>query len=941
MPTARASAAPAALRSGAGLSIRGTVVDSRGAPVAGVYVSASSPEPGQTLSELPCPEGSQEDYEDPRDPRIRDRKLPMCMNKASHLVMELVGAREGEAPIQAETTTGADGTFVLEGLPAGPQALWALGEHGAMAHSGIPAGSEGVELVLDEGFLLSSTVMGEGAPLAGASVTLLSIEPTRFFDTTTGTDGTFRFGPLPRGSYFVFAAKDGWLPALTPFDSEGVTLHRPSRLSGRVLSNGAPVPGAEVLMAPGEAIPGDDARRLTADAEGRFSVVLPAIAHTFSASLDGRYALAQVAAGTAWPEVVLELGSAPCVEGTVSDDSGRPVAGASVLMYPPRTYDTKLRTVTGADGHYRLGPVEPGTWALTAEAPGYLDLPQAEELELGPGSGRVDLTLERAVSVTGRVTDAEGRPLAGIQLEFVRPLAYDSVDLDEPQEGTWTDEDGRFVVDAPEPGDYRIDVLYAPLLEASFPVRAPSRDVHLTLRPGASVEGTVVDARGLPLEGFYVEPQDPEGEEDLELRRGAHTDAKGRFHLRGVKPGRYLLLASRETSGLTLRASLLVELAEGVRTDVELRMAPERMLSGVVVDGSGQPVEGAFVRVRPPQADAPVWKREGRHGRHGPPKGVETGPDGRFTLRGLTEAEYDVSAWKPGHLLAPERSTGGTPRAEGHLLRIGADTAEVRLVLARKDHIVGRLVDPGGAPVTSFQVNRLPVEDPGGAFAVPRDAMGDEPLVFEADGLSPRVLRRESREGSDGDLDLGVVRMSRGRKLRGRVVDAETSEPVSDASLLPHTRPTGPEGRSLSLLPIGTAEDGTFEIPALDLEAFTLTVSAPEYREQQLTLAPEQEEVTVRLDPGARVEVTVKDRQGRPRAASVEFDTENGPGASAIAHKGRLVLRGLEPGLYTVRLEPESPLVHRFPTFLPQRVTVPASGHVQVHFQEQEAGAAR
>lgn len=934
----RASTATAPQRASAGLRIRGTVVDTHDTPVAGVRVSASWPEPGQTLSELPCPEGLLETYEDPRDPSTRGQTLGQCMGHVTDLVLELVGAREGEAPVYAEATTGADGTFLLEALPEGPLALWALGEQGAVMRAGIRAGAEDVKLVLAEGLTLEGTVVGEGAPLAGATVTVLSTFHTRFFDTTTGADGHFRVGPLPSSRYLLFVAKDGWFPALAPQEAafREVTLHRPGRLSGQVRSGGVPVPGTEVRVAPGKAIPVDTARRITADAEGRFSLVLPEGPYTLSAAREGRYALAHVTAGARAPEVVLELGSALHVEGTVSDDAGRPVAGARVVLFCTEDSSQGRQAVTDANGHYRLGPVEPGPASLTVEASGYLDLARPEPLTLTAAMEPVDFTLTRAATVTGRVTDAAGQRLPGLSLTFVRPGSADAPEDFAPQEGTWTDEDGRFVLDAEAPGDYLIQVDDKAFVDASFPVRAPSTDVHLTLRTGAAVEGTVVDSQGLPLKEFRVELQDPEGRKVLYLGRTRYTDAQGGFLIQGVEPGRYLLLASNETRGLARRAWSVVELIDGERARVQLRMAPERTLSGLVVDGQGRPVEGAYVRARTPLEDMPLWKREGRTSHHGAPLGIETDRDGRFTLRDLTEAAYDVRVMKDGYSLDAARSTGVQERGMAPWFRVGADTAAVRVVLTRQAHVVGRLVDPAGAPVRSFRVNGRIAKSEDGSFAVPPEDLENALLVFEADDLTPLVHQVTPRAGG-ADLDLGVLRMGRGHTVRGRVVDAETSRPLPSVTLMLAAHGRGRESVSLSTWRAG--EDGTFELANMDPEAFTLTAVHAGYRKQHVTVDPGQEELTVRMNPGARVEVTVKDRQGRPRAARVEFEREDGSSEVGLAEQGRLVQRGLEPGPCTVRVESHDARKGRVLVFPPQHVQVPASGTLQLLFQEQEGSA--
>lgn len=933
----RAATASTAQRPNAGLRIRGTVVDVHGTPVAGARVSASWPEPGQTLSELLCPEEVATRLFASDGSALNTFLLPDCLLEASDVALELVAAREGEAPVYAETTTGADGAFLLEALPEGPLALWALGEHGAAMRPGIPAGAEGVQLVLEEGLVMGGTVVGEDATVPGATVTLFSARHTRFFDTTTDAEGHFRVGPLPQGSYFAAVFKDGWHPALEVIDTgdQQLTLRRAGRLSVQVRSGGVPVPGLRVRMAPCDCVPGDSARSLTTDAQGRFSLVLPTGLQSLSASHEGRYALAHVTVGNTPADVVLELGSAMHVEGTVSDDSGHPVAGARLELTTNRAHTTEVSATTGADGRYRAGPVEPGVWSFTVTAPGYLDSVGDLERQLDVTTGPVDITLTRAASVVGVVTDAEGQPVAGLQLTLVRPGPPDDPDATDHQDSAETDAEGHFTLDAEEPGDYRIDLDDAPFLQESFPVRAPSSDVHLTPRRGASVEGTVVDSSGLPLQDFTVELQPPEGRETLRLRRSDTTDVQGHFLLQGVPPGRYLLLASDNAMDLTHRTWRNVELRDGERTQVQLRMEPERTLSVHVVDGAGRPVEDVFVRAFPPQEDTPAWKREGRGSHHGAPAGVRTEADGRVTLRGLTEATYDVLAQKSGYTLDTGRSTGGAAGEDGDTLRVGSGTAEVHVVLKREAHVIGRLVDPDGAPVREFRVNGLPREDADGAFELSLvDA--DKQLVLQAEGLAP-LLRKVEPRAAGADVDLGVLRMSRGRPLHGRVVDAETSEPLASALLMLSTR-KDEDTYATGITYASARPDGTFSLGNVDLGSFTLTASYPGYLDQQHAVGPEQEELTIRLDAGAHVEVTVKDREGLLLDTCVAFHGPVGYGRMGCTEKGWLVQRGLAPGPYTVQPEPRSDRDRRFPVFLPQSVVVPASGRLQLRFEPQEGG---
>jgi hypothetical protein len=817
-----------------------------GRPVAGVRVSASWPEPGETLSERPCPPEAQRPD--------GTRTLSGCFDEALPLVLELASARQGESPVHAETSTAADGTFTLEGLPEGPVDLWALGAQGAAMRPGIPAGSESVELVLEDSGLLEGTVRGDGAPLAGVRVTALSTLRTRFFDATTDADGRYRIGPLPRGLYGLLFAKDGWRPEVLPRDyverrvEKNQTLQRPRTLTGRVLSpSGSPAPGVPVRVGPGEELPGDGSRTVATDAQGRFTLVLTPERHTLTVSREGQSALARVEPGTQPPpEVVLKLGSALQAHGRVLDDARRPVAGARVKLLPLAYNDGLGEAVTDAEGRYTLGPVEPGTWRFNVEVPGYQDVEDAKHA-LTAGMGPLDFTLARVPTVEGRLTDASGQPLPRIRLWLARPgTKEDPVDI-VMSEG-WTDEEGRFVLDAPTPGDYLIEARERRYRHVSLAVRAPSRDVHVTLRPGASVMGALVDSRGLPLEAFSVtlvrRDTDSESRDDV-------TDARGRFSVQGLEPGAYGLVASRVTDSVQRQVWRELELAEGAQVELEVRLPEEYTLSGLVVDTQGRPPPVAWVRATLPEEDVPEW-RQGLSGcGMGAPEGVPTDKDGRFTLRGLTAPQYHLRAQGPGYTFLPERSAGGTPREAEDALLARADAAGVRLVMRREPHLTGRVVGPDGAPLSQLQVNERHQETPGGRFALAFTSKeGAEELVLKARGMATRALIVEPRGGAD--VDLGEVRLERGRTVRGRVLDARTSQPVSGAVLqLSPSESTSPQDlESLINRTVYARDDGIFEVSALSARAYTLEVTeAPGYRPVSVRVEAQQQEVTLRLEP--------------------------------------------------------------------------------------------
>jgi protocatechuate 3,4-dioxygenase beta subunit len=818
------------------------VVDVQGRPVAAVRVSASWPEPGETLSELPCPPEALSLDALSHAPW----RMPDCIDEAEALVLELAGARQGEAPVHAEATTAADGTFTLEGLPDGPLTLWALGETGAAMRSGIPAGTDGVELVLEEGHTLTGAVHGEGAPLAGVRVTAVSVQHTRFFDTATGVDGDYRAGPLPPGSYVLLLIKEGWLPAMLPSGltrlghAGKVTLHRPRTLTGRVLSSGAPAPGVQVRVGAGSALPGPSSRTVTADAQGRFTLLLPPGAHTLSAASEGRSALARVELGAGPPpEVVLELGSALQLSGHVLDERRRPVAGARLELRHPADASQQWAAVTDAEGRYAFGPLEPGDWELGIQARRYLDVP-VETYTLPPDMGPLDFTLVRLPSVEGRVTDTTGRPLPRIELRLMTLDAEDAVVSQD-----WTDDEGRFVLDAEGPGAFHIEVEDERYLRDSFPVRVPARNVHLTLRSGASLLGTLVDARGLPLEGFQVKALSMAPEEDPRAP-AAVTDARGRFCFQGLKPGAYRLGAARPSEGVERKAWREVELREEAPLEVELRLPEEHTLSGEVVDTQGRPLPGARVGAWMTPEDEPESLR-GLGGGAPLPGGVPTDSAGRFTLRHLTVSRYDVWAQAEGHTFLPERSAGGAARKRS-LRVLTKDAAGVRLVLKREPRLVGRAVGPDGAPLPIFGVNGQTQVSPEGRFsAMFRSESAAESFVFSTEGLG--ALVRDVQPLPGGDVDVGEVRLERGRVLVGRVVDERTERPLPNAllTLTAEAAADAPGGK------VRTDAEGIFQMTGLAAVPYTVEViEAPGYRPLRVRVGTHrQQPVTLHLEPAA------------------------------------------------------------------------------------------
>ena len=189
----------------AGLAIRGRVMDSTGAPAAGVRVRA----------------------------RNTDRRPPS-------------GVRQGSA------RTARDGTFVVPDLPAGSFDLETTSsDHPRGTFAGAVPGGPPVEIRLPEGVRISGRVTDpSGSPLAGVRLQARGESGTSGA-ATSAADGTFEIRNLPPGSYSLQARSTapGWTDARVDGVEGGtrgveIRLAKSLGISGRVLGpDGGPAPG--------------------------------------------------------------------------------------------------------------------------------------------------------------------------------------------------------------------------------------------------------------------------------------------------------------------------------------------------------------------------------------------------------------------------------------------------------------------------------------------------------------------------------------------------------------------------------------------------------------------------------------------------------------------------------------------------------------------------
>ena len=145
-----------------------------------------------------------------------------------------------------------------------------------------------------------------------------------------------------------------------------------------------------------------------------------------------------------------------------------------------------------------------------------------------------------------------------------------------------TDAEGRFVILGVGSGRWRMQATHTDHLPAT------EREIELNdgfeadldefrLAPAAAISGQVRDGQGLPVAGAWLslEASAPGQSDDESLAGSAEdllsttSDAEGRFHFSGLRPGTYTLECEGEAGSARLEA---LPLAEGKNDSLAIRL---------------------------------------------------------------------------------------------------------------------------------------------------------------------------------------------------------------------------------------------------------------------------------------------------------------------------------------------------------------------------------
>lgn len=420
-----------------------------------------------------------------------------------------------------------------------------------------------------------------------------------------------------------------------------------------------------------------------------------------------------------------------------------------------------------------------------------LEEPSAPEQSLG------SYALLPGASVSGRVVDADGAPLAGVrvvpsgQVIDAKSVGYERflTALHTELFSSLTDDSGRYSLSGVWPGSLNL-VCRRPGYLSAWPDRidvglaAQVEVPDVTLILGGELWGQVRDGAGNFVAGAELVGTGREitysGESDVVTTIGEDadrvplqqmiatrnryprttSDADGRFHL-GELDGLNLKLF---VSAFGFEPRRVDDLTPGTR-DIEVVLEPESTLLVEVVDArTGQPLTGAqAVAHRIAGEDLELVELS-----------VEpsSDPTASLLVHGVGFVGTALDVWAPGHARAESTAPGVPARSQGrHVVRLEPEAS-----------ISGTVRDASGEPVAGASAELQTVDryrltaratstGSDGRFSFPNLDTGKWELLVNCRGrASARVRALETKRGAAID-DLEIV-LAKGASIRGVIRDS-------------------------------------------------------------------------------------------------------------------------------------------------------------------------
>lgn len=533
------------------------------------------------------------------------------------------------------------------------------------------------------------------------------------------------------------------------------------------------------------------------------------------------------------------------IEGLVTKEPGsEPVKKALIeLIAENQTEGGDYTAVSGSDGGFRIEGILPGRYHLFAERTGLLEVDKhrmradGRVLTLSAGQEVRDLQirLQAAAVVRGRVTDEDGDPLANAQVSVLRQTFVSGRSKLEQAGGERTNDLGEYRVAGLAAGNYYVSVSPPPdfksLIEAAgvatnaesraandkpaptsyqttyypgTPDRSQAAPVELhagdefpvnfslTPSPSLSIRGSVVNLPPRSSAAIMLQSRDF----SLVLN-GAEMHPDGSFVIRDVAPGSYTILATVENASVPMMARQALQIVSNSVDDLRLAPLPGGWIHGRLRlesknGGRFDPTQ-IFLQLRSSDGDDEALS--GFSMGDGFSHLAHVGADGSFEWKSVPPGNYYVQLAGEGGTkgdLFLKSALAGSRDVDEAGVGVSGGSVSLELVASANGGVVeGIAVDAKGEPVANAVIVAVPepklrgrvehyrktVSDQSGRFALHAIVPGDYTLLAweSVDGeayYNPEFLKNYEGQGS-------ALRIAEGdrKSLRLEVIPESEEQP--------------------------------------------------------------------------------------------------------------------------------------------------------------------
>lgn len=395
----------------------------------------------------------------------------------------------------------------------------------------------------------------------------------------------------------------------------------------------------------------------------------------------------------------------------VNSVTGDPIARVHVSVRGNSEKPQLYGAVTTAEGKFSIASLPAGEYSIETERAGYVmarnygfgENPNAVQLASGEKKD-TKLTLVPGGSISGRVLDSTGEPMADIPVQA---------------EGGWraaqftiTDDSGHFRLSGLLPGTYRV---HASPVQIPMPPEKRTdgtQEIHysatyypgsltakgaarVSVNPGAEANGIDIRLVRTPIirvSGQLVGFPNPE-DANVDIRSGGQSSQgpikpDGSFEMWRLDPGKYQIVAR---AGPLVSAPVEVEIAGANIDSIILRAVPSADISGAVTyeeESAKPPKTGRLVLTE-------LGPEPGQYG-------AEIDADGSFRLEKVPPGRYLATfSWQTAYV---KSISLGPARMDGRVLDLtaGAGGASLGIVAGADGATISGTVRDDSGPITAF-----------------------------------------------------------------------------------------------------------------------------------------------------------------------------------------------------------------------------------------------